>query len=202
MDAGKRRRGAPRQETGAGPRIVRSTLHVGAGEVAQGPPRAERRGTPCPQRGPCLEQVASRHPRSAATRPWRMARLLGHAEGSERHVFPLDGRGLPAGAGGGGSDRQGSHHRNRGGRSESAKRRPGRDYQGQRGGEVRLLATSRRPALEATPNGVQEAGHQAGALHHGGKERLRRRIGRIPVEDQGGRLQAVRDTRHPYRLHG
>ena len=191
VDTAERGGRTARQEAGQGPG-GRPALHAGAGQVAQGPRGPQRRGAPRPRRGPRLEPVAAGDPPSLAQGPRSLARLLRHAQGPERDVLSLDRLRLPARPGGGGPHRQGTADRHQGGRPQAAHAGPGECHQGQRRREVRLLAACRRPALEGPLERLQEARHQAGALHHGGEERLRRRAGRVPLEDQGVRLQGGR----------
>jgi len=142
-------------------RNLAPALDAGAGEVAQGPGGAERRGPPRPRRGPCLEPVAARHSSSAAAGAFALARLLGHTQRPERHVLPLDGVRLPARPGGGGPHRQGAADRHQGGRSQAAQGRSRRRERREYRREVRLLAAGRGAALEGAPRGLQAARHPA-----------------------------------------
>ena len=165
-----------------------------SGSSRSRPGGAQRRGPPRPRRGPGLEPVTARDPsRACPSRSRALARLLRHAQGPERDVLPLDGLRLPAGPGGGGSHRQGAADRHQGGRPQAAQAGPRRHHQGEHRREVRLLAAGRGAALEGPPERLQEARHEAGALHHGREERLRRRHRRVPLED--ARSSASRSPR-------
>ena len=133
---------------------LRSALDAGSCQIPRGPRGAERRSPPCSRRATGMEPIAARYPSGIAAGLRGLARLFRHAQGPKRHVLPLDGCGLPAGASGGRPDRQGASHRHQGGRSATADRRPRQGDQGERGGEVRLLAASRSAAMEGALEGL------------------------------------------------